>query len=117
MDFEKLAIISTILLLIYQLFIIFNFYSEAQILVNICNALAIGLSNSWVPQEQVKTLAIPGVVAPTDQSSFSKSPTRKTGKSTNGPPQPTVTITKNFALPSEASSDFKKALDVSIKIS
>ena len=114
MDFEKLAIISTTLLLIYQLFIIFN-YSEAQILVNICNALAIGLSNSWVPQEQVKTLAIPGVVAPTDQSSFSKSPTRKTGKSTNGPAQPTVTITKNFALPSEASSDFKKALDVSIK--
>ena len=88
------------------------FLSEAQILVNICNALAIGLTSPWVPPEQVKTLAIPGAPTPVADLSGTKSPTRKTGKSTNTAPQPVVSTTKNFTLPAEATSDFKKALDV-----
>lgn len=83
-----------------------NFYCdrETALLVNICNALALGLTQPWLPVTP-KEPALP--------ASPSKSPVRApSAKKKGGPAPPAAAATAKVTISPDATPDLKKALEV-----
>jgi hypothetical protein len=80
-------------------------FSEPELLVAVCVALANGLMQNWLPQEQVKSLQVPNLP---NESVLNEKQARKGNLNTGGNPQTKVT----FSLSAEAQVEIKKALEV-----
>lgn len=81
--------------------------SEPELLVAVCVALANGLMQHWLPQEQVKSLQVPNLP---NESVLNEKQARKGNLNIGGNPQTKVT----FSLSAEAQIEIKKALEVII---
>jgi hypothetical protein len=87
------------------------------LLVAVCVALANGLVAQWLPQEQVRALQIPKLEPELAATGAGKSDEKRRTTTIS---QPTVAAgapaPKSFTMTSEASGDFKKALEVNIQL-
>jgi hypothetical protein len=84
--------------------------------VAVCVALANGLISQWLPIEQTRELQIPNLDTFKDLNDTSNKDSKQSRKQTNAAaPQALNNQVKPFSISSEASSDFKKALEVKYK--
>ncbi len=88
----------------------FVFKSEPDLLVAVCVALANGLIAPWLPHEHMRALQIPSLTSEVGANQTGKADEKKRTTTISQPAA--ATVAKPFVMTSEASSDFKKALEV-----